>query len=356
MLRFFLSLTIIYVISATPLDDYVNQPDDHYKFELLKTYEMTGYKLYILNLTSQKWLDETIVANPIWWHFLCVTIPDKIVRPDAGLLLIDGGNNNPNNIPEPTDNFVQLSSVFAVATGSVAADLQQIPNQPTVFKKDPKQKRRTEDAVIAWTWKTFIDNPDDPSILLRLPMTKAAVKAMDAVTEFTRSQNGNELSKFMVVGASKRGWTTWTTTAVDDRVFAAVPIVMDMLNLNQNFHSHYRSLGGWTFAFKDYYELNITNKVDSYGLAAMQRIIDPSYYYDRYVNKKILAIVTSGDEFFLGDDTHVYWNDLQAATKGTAMLRRLVNAEHSCAGHEISIFFTLRSFFLSAYEVENLIN
>jgi PhoPQ-activated pathogenicity-related protein len=27
----------------------------------------------------------------------------------------------------------------------------------------------------------------------------------------------------------KRGWTTWTTAAVDKRVFAALPIVMVML-------------------------------------------------------------------------------------------------------------------------------
>ena len=39
----------------------------------------------------------------------------------------------------------------------------------------------------------------------------------------------------MVAGASKRGWTTWTTAAVDKRVFAAVPIVMDMLSLNRVF-------------------------------------------------------------------------------------------------------------------------
>jgi hypothetical protein len=36
-------------------------------------------------------------------------------------------------MPQPTDNFVELTSMFAVATGTVAADLLQIPNQPTVF-------------------------------------------------------------------------------------------------------------------------------------------------------------------------------------------------------------------------------
>lgn len=125
--------------------------------------------------------------------------------------------------------------MFAVATGSVGADLKQIPNQPTVFKADPTQRQRGEDRIIAWTWKTFIENPDDPSILLRLPMTKAAVRAMDTIIEFSKEKAGIDIKKFMIAGASKRGWTTWTTAAVDKRVFMAAPIVMDMLSLNKVF-------------------------------------------------------------------------------------------------------------------------
>lgn len=36
----------------------------------------------------------------------------------------------------------------------------------------------------------------------------------------------------MLNGESKRGWTTWTTAAVDKRVFAAIPMTMDLCNLN----------------------------------------------------------------------------------------------------------------------------
>lgn len=84
---------IVASVSATPLDDYVNTPDSHYKYELLKTYEQVGYKLHILNMTSQKWQNESIVANPIWWHYLCITIPDKLEITDAAVLWIDGGKN-----------------------------------------------------------------------------------------------------------------------------------------------------------------------------------------------------------------------------------------------------------------------
>lgn len=80
-------------VAATPLDDYVNTPDDHYKYELLTTYNETGYKLYILNMTSQKWQNESVVTNPIWWHYLAVTIPDKLVIKDAGIVYISSGDN-----------------------------------------------------------------------------------------------------------------------------------------------------------------------------------------------------------------------------------------------------------------------
>ena len=48
---------------------------------------------------------------------------------------------------------------------------------------------------------------------------------------------------------------------------------------------------------------------------------------DRYRDIKFTVVTTGGDEFFLADDTHFYWNDLRAATGGSVMLRRLPNAE-----------------------------
>jgi len=45
------------------------------------------------------------------------------------------------------------------------------------FKADTLNKSRYEDAVIAWTWKEYIDtNGADPRILLRFPMTKVTRK------------------------------------------------------------------------------------------------------------------------------------------------------------------------------------
>ncbi len=44
------------------------------------------------------------------------------------------------------------------------------------LQADPSNRSRSEDGLIAWTWKAFIENPDNPYILLRMPMTKVRKK------------------------------------------------------------------------------------------------------------------------------------------------------------------------------------
>ncbi|XP_045213280.2 autocrine proliferation repressor protein A-like [Mercenaria mercenaria] len=328
--------------SGTPLDDYVNKPDPTYNYEIIDTFQGPGYTLYTINMTSQTWKPD-LQSQPIWWHYLSVTVPDKLDLQNAGFLFIDGGSNT-NSPPKPTDTFVELTTIVAVTTNSVGANLKMVPNQPIVFKADPTQKRRTEDAIIAWTWKTFVDQKGaDPEILLRMPMTKAGVRALDTMNDLTQKKKGTTVDRFLVAGASKRGWTTWTVGAVDKRVVAIAPIVMDLLNMQTNLHHYYRALGGWTFAFDDYYNLNFTQDLDSPYIKQMASIIDPLSYNDRYANKPKLITSTGGDEFFMIDDAKYYFNDL----KGPKYLRMVPNAEHSLAGHEIGLLFGIRAFYLS---------
>ena len=121
----------------------------------------------------------------------------------------------------------------------MTAELRLVPNQPVVFKDDPAHKPRSEDDFIAYTWNKYLRTGDEkwPA---RLPMTKSAVRAMDAVTAFAASPagGGSRSTRFVVSGASKRGWTTWTTAAVDQRVIAIAPAVIDMLNVEPSFEHH----------------------------------------------------------------------------------------------------------------------
>ncbi|XP_005102804.2 autocrine proliferation repressor protein A [Aplysia californica] len=326
---------------STPLDDYVRAPDPHYSFSFLKTISGPGFTLHILNMTSQKWLTEEVTVKPIWWHYLTIIIPDVINYNDTGFVWIDQGSNT-DGIPSLEDPFVELVTAISVGSKTVGATVKQIPNQPTVFLKDPERKERKEDAIIAWTWKQFINNSSFPDILLRLPMTKAVVRAMDTVTTYVKKVKNYNIGKFMVAGASKRGWTTWTTAAVDKRVIAMAPVVMDLLNFQKSLHHHYRALGGWTFAFKDYYALNFTEDLDNPNITRMRAIIDPLTYNDRYSMPKLI-VSASGDEFFMLDDSHYYYDVLQ----GPKFLKITPNAEHSLIGHEMDVMFALRSFYLS---------
>lgn len=154
------------------------------------------------------------------------------------MLLITGGSLDK---PAPTEVDGTLLEI-ARATKTVVAQLRGVPNEPLVFAGETR--KRTEDAIIAYSWDKFLRTGDEkwPA---RLPMTKSAVRAMDTVTAFAASPEGGKVKvdSFVVAGASKRGWTTWTTAIVDPRVVAIVPIVIDMLNLEASFIHHYRAYG-----------------------------------------------------------------------------------------------------------------
>ncbi|XP_041364388.1 autocrine proliferation repressor protein A-like [Gigantopelta aegis] len=330
-------------VTPSALSDYVFRPDPNYKYEILRTIKGEGYTHYVINMTSQKWLTEELTDHPIWWHYLSMTVPDKLIYPNDCYLYIDGGSNH-SPPPEETDGSVAMSIMMAMSTGIVAGNLKMIPNEPITFTDDPTHKSRGEDSIIAWTWRTFVEiNNTSPEYLLRFPMTKAAVRALDTLADVAVKTNATKkLDRFYVAGGSKRGWTTWTTGAVDPRVKGIAPIVMDLLHMVKNLHHHFRAYGGWTFVFEAYYELNFTRQLDNQRTQLMADYVDPISFKDTLTMPK-LVISATGDEFFLPDDSHYYYKDLI----GPKYLRIVPNAEHSCVGHEIDIFFTIKSFILS---------
>jgi PhoPQ-activated pathogenicity-related protein len=171
-------------------------------------------------------------------------------------------------------------------------------------------------------------------------MTKAAVRALDTITAFCGSEEGGKtkVEKFVVAGASKRGWTTWSTAAVDKRVIAIVPIVIDLLNVVPSFQHHYGAYGFWAPAVDDYVEMGIMNWMDTPEFAALMKIEEPYEYRDRLTMPKLI-LNGSGDQFFLPDSTQFYWKDL----KGPKYLRYVPNADHSMKNTDA--FQSLLSFY-----------
>lgn len=297
---------------ATPLDEYVRAEDPAYEWTKVGEIPGDGVVGHVLDLTSQEWRTPQPADRTLWKHWLTVYRPEE-VRSELGLLFISGGANGGPPPDKANDSLVEI----ARTTGSVTAELRMVPNQPLSYEGDPFGPR-TEDELIAYNWKRFLDE-GEPIWLTRLPMTKAAVRAMDAVTEFTGSVRG-----YFVMGASKRGWTTWTTAAVDERVAGIAPIVIDMLNVKPSFDHHYRVYGFWAPAVGDYFREGIMDRTDSPAYAELRRIVAPYSYRERYTMPKLI-VNAAGDQFFLPDSSRFYFD----ALPGEKYLRYVPNTDHS---------------------------
>src|SRR5207245_10443064 len=62
----------------------------------------------------------------------------------------------------------------------------------------------------------------------------------------------HKIDKFVVAGGSKRGWTTWCTAAVDKRVVAAIPIVIDCIHVRPSMQHHVAAYGFYAESVGDY--------------------------------------------------------------------------------------------------------
>src|SRR6185312_12386749 len=131
----------------------------------------------------------------------------------------------------------------------------EVPNEPLTFAG---QAPKTEDAIIAYSWAQYLKTGDE-TWPAQLPMTLAAVRAMDAVQAFANTSAGGSwsLDDFVVGGGSKRGWTTWLTAAADHRVSAIMPAVIDTLNVQKAFENAYNAYGFWPPAVQDYVNAGI---------------------------------------------------------------------------------------------------
>jgi PhoPQ-activated pathogenicity-related protein len=310
-------------VDQTALDRYVAKPDPAYKHDLVKTIPGTGYTAFVIDLTSQTWRTAAEVDRTVWKHWLTVVVPEG-VRSTTGFLFIGGGSVKSAAPDKPDAAVVEA----ALATHSVAAGLSGIPNEPLTFRGETKS--RNEDEIIAYSWAKFLKTGDE-TWPLRLPMTKAVVRAMDTVTAFcaTQAGGGAKVEKFFVAGGSKRGWTTWTTAAVDKRIVGISPIVIDVLNMSKSMDHHFQAYGAYSEAVKDYVDMGLMGLPDTKEFRELMRIEEPYSYRTRFTMPK-LVMNSTGDQYFLPDSSQFYFDDLP----GEKYLRYVPNTNHSLGGSD----------------------
>ncbi len=295
-------------LPAAPVDpgsvlaDYVARPDDSFEWWQRSTSSVGNGSEYVeLILTSQTW-------KGIPWHHQLYIIRPADVDADSphALLMVDGGRwrdallqppEGSEPLPDNADLFIEIAEHLRAPV----AVLRHVPHQPLF-------DGLTEDHLIAKTFASFLET-GDPDWPLLLPMVKSAVRAMDAVEAFAAQEWGLATNAFTVIGASKRGWTTWLTGAVDDRVAAIAPIVIDMLNTDAYLRHAERVWEQQSAEIEPYTELGLHESLESPGRQALLRIVDPWHYLETLSLPKLLILATN-DEYWPLDTLNLYWDDL----------------------------------------------
>jgi PhoPQ-activated pathogenicity-related protein len=328
------------VIGAAPalanpknaLDAYVAKTDPAFAWKEVGKVSGPGYHGAVLELTSQTWLTPKEVDRTAWKHWVTVIVPEKVSY-KTGFLYITGGESKD---PAPT-KAAERWAKMAVETNSVVVELDDVPNQPLTFADDPAHRARVEDEIIAYQQAKFAKSRDrDAGQLVRFPMVKSGTAAMTAVQQYLASEAGGglKLESFVVSGGSKRAWTTWLVGALDKRVAAIVPIVINVLDVDATTRHHWEAMGYFSPALGDYVETGlIPNMIGSPGLKEVNRIEDPLNYRDRPSMRMPKYVINAvGDEYFPPDNTKFSYHLLPQ----TKRLRMIPNSKHSTQGTDIS--------------------
>jgi PhoPQ-activated pathogenicity-related protein len=293
------------------LKAFVEKADPSYKWELLDSASHEGVTVYQIMLTSQTWRDI------VWHHQLSIIIPEKNRDTKHALLFVTGGGleDGMPKIKKNKDGELEMIGKIASLTGSPVAILRQVPNQPLFGDKK-------EDDLISYTYDQFLKSGDNTWPLLQ-PMVKSAVKAMDTVQAFCKSKEIPGVEKFVISGGSKRGWTTWLTGAVDTRVAAIAPMVIDTLRISKQMPYQLESWGKYSEQIKDYTRLGIQDKMTSSEGDVLNSIVDPYSYRDSLTMPKYLFMGTN-DPYWVVDAVKFYYDDL----KGDKSIHYVPNAGH----------------------------
>ncbi len=326
----------MFAVSATagenscPLRDYVAKPQEVFDFEVVRTVPLDKADLHVVRLTSQQWRDLT------WTHWMFIMHPHERRFEDKAMLFITGGRNT-DEPPQLDIATTMIASALSEQIGSIVAVLMQVPNQPI---KDG----RWEDDLIAYTFKRYLET-GDPEYPLLFPMTKSATAAMDAISRLSQQYTETPIDSFFVCGPSKRGWTTWLTAAVDDRVTGIAPMVIDVLNMGPQMERQLKSYGQYSVMIQEYVDYGVLDMelLETERGQQLLAMVDPYAYRDAITVPKLIALGTN-DPYWTVDAANLYVPDLV----GLTYLHYSPNAGHDLqsdsAGGVATSLQTLASF------------
>lgn len=307
------------VTPETALQRYLENGDTTYEWQVKDSFKLGDVKAYDILLTSQNWREH------VWKHQLTIFVPENIAY-DGALLFVTGGSlkdGEPNwKTHEKDGGESEPMALLANKNRAITAVIRQVPMQP-LYDGD-----LVEDQLISFTLHNYKKDKDFTWPLL-FPMVKSAVRGMDAVQEFSKQHLNENINRFTISGASKRGWTTWLTGASDKRVEAIGPMVIDVLNMPVNLDYHLEAWNDYSEQINDYIKLEIPQTVNSKDGHALTQMIDPYSYRANLTMPKIIFIGTN-DEYWPVDAIKNYIKDIP----GENYIHYTPNAGHNLDGGE----------------------
>ena len=280
------------------LKKYAHAPDSSYAWKVRQQAKVGPHEVVEIIMTSQTWRGIT------WKHQLYLLKPAKVTNTRA-VLVIAGGSwrkayeEPPQGLDIPREAHV-LAQV-AQELGSVVAVVKHVPFQP-VFGG------MVEDEIISYTFDRFLRTGDTSWPLLR-PMVKSAVRAMDTVQAHCQKAWNVQIDGFTLTGASKRGWTTWLTSAVDPRVKALAPMVIDVLNMQEHLKLQLACWGEFSEQIADYTRRHIPERMNTPLGKFLNAVVDP-FHHRHYITQPKLIINGTNDRYWPLEALNLYWPHL----------------------------------------------
>lgn len=248
-----------------------------------------------IELTSQTWQGQS------WRHEILLDRPKEPKTPGTALLWITG---------DQAARDLSFGKELARETGMTVATLFDVPNQPLWDMR--------EDDLIAHSFQKYLET-GDPEWPLLVPMVRSALRAMDAVQRADPT-----VRRFVVSGASKRGWTTWLVGSLGQpRVIAIAPLLFDSLRLPRQLAKQQRDWGHFSPMISDYTSRGLQELVESPEAKSLLEIVDP---YERRGSLRLPKLLIHGanDPYWTVDAHSLYIDDLP----GDATLLEMPNVGH----------------------------
>ncbi|BDM20578.1 PhoPQ-activated pathogenicity-related family protein [Pseudomonas sp. LRP2-20] len=289
--------------------------------ELLEQALEPGYAFRRLQLVSQVWEPAPVLEPRRWEHNVELHIPGNAVPGKALLVVNNGVRHGPAQTPDYAREALREVALKAQMAVVMISD---VPNQYVTFGDVDKPLR--EDDAVAHTWAHSLRGAA-PELPLHVPMAAAASRAMD-LAEQELGKQGLAVDRFIITGASKRGWSAWLTALADERVMAIVPSVIDVADTSAMLAGLRKRYGGhWPLALGSYQQAGVLQQLGTPAFERLMALMDPMQYLgeegQRLAIPKYL-VSASGDDFFAPDPV----TDYQQRLPGVTSLRVLPNSDH----------------------------